>query len=90
MVLPTLSLIKQLLARKEGESDLTTRLKSAMLTYMEEKLTGDAQNLVLYKKASFLDPRFKMKYADGATKAALAEEARLDTPGEFLLHASKS
>lgn len=62
----------KLLAPEEGDSELTKSIKLTILTYLNEKYSEPSASDLL-DIASFIDPRFRGKYASSEKLVALKE-----------------
>lgn len=62
-MLPTLALIKRRMKVEVDDSHTSSMIKSDIIQYLEDKLERP-DDMLFYKKAAFLDPRFKSKYGD--------------------------
>lgn len=82
-MLPTLALIRTKLTAQISSDDLdcdiVTQIRQAILLYLDNHF-GDGPMLELYKKTSFLDPRYKTKYSPGVAEAIKEEAKTLRKP----------
>lgn len=63
-ILPTLALFEtDIMAAKEGETELTAEMKGKMLADIKERYEGKPFTALL-EKSTFLDPRYKTDYMD--------------------------